>query len=136
MINHSLYLRLVHPRPRLLQTLAMGTLSACGVIVGIIPTQLAQAQPSTTDLDQYKNIAVQIEQQRMQDYAEVKRLMGGTVPESVCQRGDIPPKVREICDRFEKSSRDIIQANGMSIPKFNEITRYCQQSPKPKECPR
>lgn len=136
MINHSLHLRLVHSRPRFLSALAMGTLSAFGVICGIVPAQIAQAQPSSTDLEQYKNIAVQIEQQRMQDYAEVKRLMGGTVPDSVCQKGDIPPKVREICDRFDKNSRDIIQANGMSIPKFNEITRYCQQTPKPKDCPR
>lgn len=136
MINHSLYLRLVHPRPRLLQTLALGTLSALSVISGIVPAQIAQAQPSPTDLEQYKTIAVQIEQQRVQDYAEVTRLMGGTVPDNVCDRGDIPSKVREICDRFKKSSRDIVQANGMSVTKFNEITRYCQQSPKPKECPR
>lgn len=136
MINRSLYSRLIHPRPRLPQTLAMGTLSALSVMSGIVSAQIAQAQPSPTELDQYKNVAVQIEQQRMQDYAEVKKLMGGNVPDSVCQRGDIPPKVREICDRFDKNSRDIIQASGMSITKFNEITRYCQQSPKPKDCPR
>lgn len=134
MINRSLYSRLVHPR--LLQTLMVGAFSAFSVASSMLPTQIAQAQQSPTDLEQYKNIALQIERQRMQDYAEVKQLMGGTVPDNVCQRSDIPQKVREICDRFDKNSRDIIQANGMSITKFNDITRYCQQSPKPKDCPR
>jgi hypothetical protein len=136
MINPSLDSGLLTPRPRWLQALMLGILSTLSVTAGILPTQIGQAQQSPAELEQYTNIAMQIERQRMQDYAEVKKLMGGTVPENVCQKGDIPPKVREICDRFDKNSRDIIQSNGMTVPKFNEITRYCQQSPKPKECPR
>jgi hypothetical protein len=136
MINRSLDSGLVHPRPHWIQTLIVGTCSILSVAVGILPAQISQAQQSPADLEQYTNIAMQIERQRMQDYAEVKKLMGGTVPDNVCQKSDIPPKVREICDRFDKNSRDIIQASGMSIGKFNEITRYCQQNPKPKECPR
>jgi hypothetical protein len=136
MINRSLDSDFVHPRLPRLQPLIVGTLSILGITVGLLSAQVSHAQQSPADLEQYTSIAMQIERQRMQDYAEVKKLMGGSVPENVCQKGDIPQKVREVCDRFDKNSRDIIQANGMTVPKFNEITRYCQQTPKPKDCPR
>lgn len=101
---------------------------------GLLFNGVAQAQ-SPADIAQYKTVAQQIERQRMQDFAEVKRLMGGNVPENVCQRNDVPGKVREICDRFDNNSRTILQQSGMSVSKFNEVIRFCQQNPKPNECP-
>lgn len=123
------------PNRSLAQSLLVGSLSVLGLTSAMVLSEVVHAQ-APGDMTQYTRVARQIEQQRMQDYAEVKQIMGGTVPENVCQRRDTPQKVQDICGRFENTSRDIITRNGMSVTKFNEITRYCQQNPKPKECPR
>lgn len=137
MTNPSMFRLFQFPVARRASLLPMmGLLSALGVGASLLLADIAHAQPTSADLALYTNIARQIERQRMIDYAEVKQLMGGNVPEGVCGQGSLQPQVRKVCDRFESTSRDIITRNGMSIGKFNEITRYCQQSPKPKECPR
>lgn len=126
---------LSQPRKRSTKPWMLGVLSVLSLIIGITVSEAVQAQ-SPAEIEQYTSVARQIEQQRMQDYNDVKRILGGRVPDNVCKQGDIPAQVRQICDRFDSRSREIITQNGMSVPKFNEITRYCQQNPKPKECPR
>jgi hypothetical protein len=129
-MNRSVYFQLCSSRPSMLKALVLGAVSTLGLLF----TSVAQAQ-SPADIAQYKTVAQRIERQRMQDFAEVKRLMGGNVPENVCQQGNLPGKVREICDRFDNNSRTILQQSGMSVSKFNEVIRFCQQNPNPKECP-
>lgn len=129
-MNCSLYFQSRFSRPSVLKALLLSALST----MGVVSSGVAYAQ-SPAEISQYTNVARQIELKRMQDFAEVKRIMGGNVPENVCQRSDVPGKVREICDRFDSNSRTIIQQNGMSVSKFNDIVRFCQQNPKPKECP-
>ncbi|MBM0741985.1 DUF4168 domain-containing protein [Phormidium sp. CLA17] len=128
-MNRSMYFPLRFSRPSMFKALLFGVST-----VGLLFNGAAQAQ-SPADIAQYTAVARQIEQQRMLDFAEVKRLMAGNVPENVCQQGNIPSKVREICDRFDNNSRTILQKSGMSVSKFNEAIRFCQQNPKPKECP-
>ena len=113
-----------------LKALVFGVVST----VGLFFTGVAQAQ-SPVDIAQYADVARKIELQRMQDFAEVKQLMGGKVPENVCQQGNIPKKVQDICDRFDSNSRTILQKSSMPVSKFNEAVRFCQKNPKPKECP-
>lgn len=129
-MNRSVYFQLGFSRSSVLKALLFTAASTVGLMV----SGIAQAQ-SPADIAQYTSVARQIELQRMQDFAEVKRLMGGNVPENVCQRNDIPGKVREICDRFDDNSRTILQKSGMPVSKFNSVIRFCQQNPKPKECP-
>lgn len=114
----------------MLKALVFGVVST----VGLLYTGVAQAQ-SPADIAQYADVARQIELQRMKDFAEVKQLMGGNVPDNVCQQGNIPNKVREICDRFDRNSRNILEEKRMPVAKFNAAVRFCQQNPKPKECP-
>lgn len=113
----------------------VGVVSLLGIVTSVAMTDLVHAQ-TPAEMTQYTKIAQQIERQRLQEYAKVRGLMGGNVPENVCQQGNLPQPVRDICADFDATSRDIITRNGMTIPKFNEITRFCQQSPKPKECPK
>ncbi|MDX2231817.1 MAG: DUF4168 domain-containing protein [Leptolyngbyaceae cyanobacterium bins.349] len=136
MMNRSIFRFDQFFRAYRLPILAMvGAVSALGVVsVGLADGAYAQVTPA--DMALYTDIARKIERQRMKDYAEVKQLMGGNVPENVCQQGGLSAQVRKVCDRFDSTSRDIITDSGMSVAKFNEITRYCLQSPKPKECPR
>ncbi|XHX80186.1 MAG: DUF4168 domain-containing protein [Stenomitos frigidus ULC029] len=89
----------------------------------------AYAQSPTPPVSQYARAALLIEQQRQQDHAEVKRIMGGNVPEDVCRQQNIPSAVRDICDRFLKRSAEIIKGNGLTISQFNEITRRKEGDP-------
>jgi hypothetical protein len=129
-MNRSINFQSRFSHPSTLKVLAFGVVST----VGLLFTGVAQAQ-SPADIAQYTDVARQIELQRMQDFAEVKQLMGGKVPDNVCQQGNIPRKVQEICDRFDSNSRTILQKNSMPVSKFNEVVRFCQKNPKPKECP-
>lgn len=113
----------------------LGAVSVVGIVTNVAMADLVHAQ-TPAEMTQYTKIAQQIERQRLQEYAKVRGLMGGTVPENVCQQGNLPQPVRDICANFDATSRNIITSNGMTIPKFNEITRFCQQTPKPKECPK
>ena len=129
-MNRSVYFQLCSSRPSMLKALVFGAVSTLGLLF----TSVAQAQ-SPADIAQYTTVLQQIEPQRMKYMAEVKRLMGGNPPENVCQQGNIPSKVREICDRFDSNSRTILQKSGMPVSKFNDVIRFCQQNPNPKECP-
>ncbi|MEX0269972.1 DUF4168 domain-containing protein [Leptolyngbyaceae cyanobacterium UHCC 1019] len=129
-MNRSIDFQSCFSHPSTLKALVFGVVST----VGLLCTGVAQAQ-SPADIAQYADVARQIELQRMQDFAEVKQLMGGKVPDNVCQQGNIPSKVREICDRFDRNSRNILEEKRMPVAKFNAAVRFCQQNPKPKECP-
>ncbi len=87
----------------------------------------AQAGPSV--VSQYARAAFYIEQQRQQDYAEAKKLLGGNVPDDVCRQQNIPTAVHDICGRFLKRSADIIKENGLTISQFNDITRRKEGDP-------
>jgi hypothetical protein len=113
----------------------IGSFFAFGLVASVMLPEAVQAQ-TPEEIEKYTTIAKQIERQRMQDYAEVKKLMGGNVPPNICQQGNLTQPVQNVCDRFEATSREIITRNGMTVAKFNEIFRFCQQSPKPKECPK
>lgn len=114
----------------------LGMLPVLSLVSGVVVSEVAHAQQPPGNMTKYTSVARQIEKQRMQDYAEVKQILGGNVPENVCKQSNLPQQVREICDRFDSNSRKIITGNGMSISEFNAITMYCQKSPKPQECPR
>lgn len=121
-----------HKHP--LQSAVMGTLSVLTLIAGVSISEVAHADPPG-DMTKYTEIAQKVEQNRQTLYNQVKGIMGGNVPENVCQQNNLPRRVRDICDRFESTSRDIIVNNGMTVAQFNEHVRYCRKTPKPQACP-
>lgn len=120
------------------QIFLVGTLSTIGLIVSYAlplmqrsttPIGAAYAQSSSPQVGQYARAAFYVEQQRQQDYAEAKKIMGGNVPEDVCRQQNIPSAVHDICGRFLKRSAEIIKENGLTITQFNEITRRKESDP-------
>jgi hypothetical protein len=115
------------------QIFLVGALSTIGFIASyaspLMPRsmpllgEVAYAQASSSQVGQYARAAFYIEQQRQQDYAEAKKIMGGNVPEDVCRQQNIPSAVHDICGRFLKRSAEIIKENGLTITQFNEMTR-------------
>ncbi len=71
----------------------------------------------------YARAAFDMEQSRRRDYAEVKRIMGGNVPEDVCDRGNLPTQVQNICGRFTGRLDGILAKYGLSRSDFNSVHR-------------
>lgn len=120
------------------QVFVVGALSTMGLLTSYAPLLMprstpligaAYAQTSAPQLSQYARAAFLIEQQRREDYAEAKKIMGGNVPEDVCRQQNIPSAVHDICGRFLKRSTEIIKENGLTIPQFNELTRRKGEDP-------
>lgn len=120
--------------------LLVSALSTVGVLASYTPNltqrsidfglgEAASAQAPTPAVSQYARAALLIEQERQQDHAEVKRIMGGNVPEDVCRQKNIPSAVRDICNRFLKRSAEIIKENGLTITQFNDLTRRKESDP-------
>ncbi|MBW4695353.1 MAG: DUF4168 domain-containing protein [Lyngbya sp. HA4199-MV5] len=119
------------------QFFVVSALSAIGLLASYTPllTQqspsigVAYAQSTSPQVSQYARAAFYIEQQRQQDYAEAKKIMGGNVPEDVCRQQNIPSAVHDICGRFLKRSAEIIKDSGLTITQFNELTRRKEGDP-------
>lgn len=119
------------------QLFVVGAFSAIGLLGNYAPlltqssssTGVAYAQSSSPQVSQYARAAFYIEQQRQQDYAEAKKIMGGNVPEDVCRQQNIPAAVNDICGRFLKRSAEIIKDSGLTITQFNELTRRKEGDP-------
>ncbi len=118
----------------------VGALSTVGLIAGFAShltprsahlslSEAAYAQSPNPLVGKYARAAFYIEQQRQQDYAEAKKIMGGNVPEDVCRQQNIPATVRGICDRFLKRSAEIIKENGLDNTQFNDLTRRKESDP-------
>lgn len=133
----------VRPRRVLLQSAAVGVLSAIAVLGGWIPNlrassltdsfaTVAAAQDATftdEEITNYARAAIALESRRHQVFEEIKRIVG-QVPRIVCDEptsinalpGNAPQIAVSYCDRAQQ----IIEGKGLSVARFNEITRKQQ----------
>ncbi|MEB3883583.1 DUF4168 domain-containing protein [Lyngbya sp. CCY1209] len=133
----------VHPRPVLLQSAAIGVLSAIAVLGGWVPDlrapaptesfgTVARAQNNNftdEEITNYARAAIALESRRHQAFEEIKRIVG-QVPRIVCDEptsinalpGNAPQIAVSYCDR----AKQIIEGKGLSVARFNEITRQQQ----------
>ena len=97
------------------QIFVVGALASMGMVISYAPLLIqraptmgaAYAQAGSAPVSQYARAAFYIEQQRQQDYAEAKKIMGGNVPEDVCRQQNIPSAVHDILwSLFEALCRD------------------------------
>lgn len=119
--------------PWLKQTLLVGTLTSFTLLSGVLSplSQLSltgvlpgAVHAQSDDLIvRYAQAAYEMEQFRRRDYAEVKRIMSGNVPEDVCDRGNIPAPVQAICGRFAERFDPILRKHGLSRADFNSVHR-------------
>jgi Domain of unknown function (DUF4168) len=119
--------------PWLKQTLVVGTLTSLALLSGVLSPlsqltvtgALSGAVHAQSDdlIVRYAQAAYEMEQFRRRDYAEVKRIMSGNVPEDVCDRGNIPAPVQAICGRFAERFDPILRKHGLSRADFNSVHR-------------
>ncbi len=130
-ITHSL--QLIHITRMLSKSFLVGTLATLGFVASsIVSSSKADAQtPSSVDnneLVQYSRALLYIEKSRIQAFDEIKKISGGKqLPEIVCNEPKSieslsPRRARDIAQKYCQRSQKIVEDNGLSIQRFNNIT--------------
>jgi len=115
----------------------VGVLATVSIVVSsIVSSPKADAQtPSSVDNDEitkYSRALLIIEQNRLQAFDEIKRISGGReVPTIVCNQPRTieslsAGRARDIVRNYCQRSQTIVEENGLSIERFNNITLKLQ----------
>lgn len=74
----------------------------------------------------YAEAVLAIEPVRQRAFSAIKKIMGGNIPQIVCNEPDsmnsLPGQARDIAVNYCKKSQDIVESKGLSIEEFNLIT--------------
>jgi len=119
------------------KSLMVGVLATVSIVVSsIVSSPKADAQtPSSVDNDEitkYSRALLIIEQNRLQAFDEIKRISGGReVPTIVCNQPRTieslsAGRARDIVRNYCQRSQTIVEENGLSIERFNNITLKLQ----------
>jgi hypothetical protein len=126
--------------------LIVGTLTATGVLAGVAPnlsggsphlliSSSAYAQGTSNDeVTNYARIVWAIEQLRQSVYKEIQKIapssnlsnVACTQPKSL---QSLPREAQAITANYCNQSKKIIETNGMTISRFNEMTQNQQSNP-------
>ena len=121
----------------LVKTLAAGTLAATGLLLGMIPCvgqaglgwgNVAQAQTvSSQEVQSYARSVLAMEPYRETAFTKIQQITGSTaVPVVACHRpsslSSLPDNIRDIAIDYCNQAIAIVERNGLTITRFNQIT--------------
>ncbi|WP_250121984.1 DUF4168 domain-containing protein [Chroococcidiopsis sp. CCMEE 29] len=89
-------------------------------------------QVSEPEVTNYARAVLGIEPVRQEAYDEIKKILGSdNVPSINCYESldALPNNARKIADNYCKRSKAIVERNGLSRDRFNEITTNLQNDP-------
>lgn len=118
----------------LARSLMVGVGAAASLVLGLVPSfhslgvsfsSAAYAQSiSDSDVQSYARSVLAIEPLRQSAYEEIKGI-SGSVPRIECHRpsslNDLPGNVRQIAANYCNQAISIVEGNGLTITRFNEI---------------
>ncbi len=86
-----------------------------------------------TEVTNYAQAVLAMEPSRQRAFEEIKKLIGsGEIPKIVCNDSNsmngLPNKARDIAVNYCNSSQKIVENNGLSIDRFNNITVELQNN--------
>lgn len=131
--------------------LLMGLFSCSAVLAGVVPdvsrltdpyrfnsVANAQAQPGFTDQDirNYARAVLDIEGIRETAYRDIESILdpGQAVPDVSCNEtrsiNQLKKAVREIAVEYCNEAKSLIESSGLTVSRFNEITKSQQADPK------
>lgn len=134
----KLHYPLLKPRnTRMLrQSLIVSSLTAITLFVSTLtPGTKAYAQniPSGAEIVKYAKSVLGMEQPRQEAFEEIKVIIGnGQVPKIVCNDPNsfnaLPGRAKNIAVNYCNRSQQIVEANGLTIDRFNEMTMLIQKN--------
>lgn len=85
---------------------------------------------SDVDLNKYAEAILAMETSRQQSYSDIKKIIGEAPPEILCDKPSsyesLPVDAKKIAVDFCENSEKIVKKSGLSVSKFNQITRMAQ----------
>ena len=138
------YFRSSLPLLPLAKPLAIASLTAIGLALGIVPdltfrvsgsgfNSTAYAQNITrTELENYARSVLAIENIRQSAYNDIKQIVGSNdTPAISCNKQDslnkLPDNIQGIAVNYCNQSKKIVESNGLTIARFNAITVKIQE---------
>ncbi|MBK1987725.1 DUF4168 domain-containing protein [Sphaerospermopsis aphanizomenoides BCCUSP55] len=124
-------------KPILSGSLVFATLTTTSLIFTSLGlSHKANAQTLTvnkTEVTRYAQSVLTMEPKRQKAFEEIKKLIGGTeIPKIVCNDpnsiNSLPNKARGIAVEYCNNSQQIVEDNGLSIERFNQITLEIQNN--------
>ena len=131
------------------QSLFAGIISAAALASGWAPGlygqspslvfgAAAQAQEmSNEEITSYARSVLAIEPRRDRAYNEIKGIVGGSVPRVVCNETQeinrLSGNVRGIAVNYCQQAKKIIETNGLTVSRFNQLTLLQQRDPAVKQ---
>ncbi len=135
-ITHSL--KRINIARILSKSIVLGLLATVSIVASSIVTTSSKANAQTpspidsTEITNYSRALLTIEQSRIQAFEEIKKISGGKeLPAIVCNQPKTieslsTGKARDIVKKYCQRSQTIVQDNGLSIERFNNITLKLQ----------
>ncbi|MEA5592873.1 DUF4168 domain-containing protein [Rivularia sp. UHCC 0363] len=135
-ITHSL--KRINIARILSKSIILGLLATVSIVASSIVTTSSKANAQTpspidsTEITNYSRALLTIEQSRIQAFEEIKKISGGKeLPAIVCNQPKTieslsTGKARDIVKKYCQRSQTIVQDNGLSIERFNNITLKLQ----------
>ena len=131
------------------QSLFAGIISASALAFGGVPGLYgqspslvfgasAQAQEiSNQEITNYARAVLAIEPRRVEAYNEIKGMAGGSVPRVVCNEtkeiNRLSGGVRGIAVNYCQQAKKVIETNGLTVNRFNQLTLLQQANPAVKQ---
>lgn len=139
----------------LFTSLITGVLSGFSILVGAVPrlvipsltapashtfsldmgaTASAQETFSSSEITNYARSLLKIEPLRQNIFNQIKQMLGpSAVPNIVCNdltsSSQLTGQARDIAEDYCQESKQIVESNGLTIRRFNEITRSLTNDP-------
>ncbi len=142
----------LHPAVRLSQTLLKPTFIATFALLGILGGVIPNLSPSATgllsfdsravaqsfsseEITNYSRAVLAIERLRQPAFSEIKRMMSSSsMPAVICNQSDsasrLPDQARKIFVDYCQQSKNIVETNGLTSSRFNEITTLLRSNPE------
>lgn len=126
--------------------IALG-LSLSAVTMGIVPeyrqgsviieSQAMAQNVSDEDLKKYAQAAIAIENLRQTTYSNIESVIGKSSGQMSCNQrqsfSQLPENARKMAIEYCDQSEVIVQNNGLTINRFNQITQQVKQDPSLKQ---
>ena len=132
------------------QSLLLGIISTAALASGWAPGLYGQSSPSLVfgaaaqaqdisneDITSYARSVLAIEPKRLGASQEIKGIAGGSVPRVVCNETQeinrLSGNVRGIVVNYCQQAKKIIETNGLTVSRFNQLTLLQQANPALKQ---
>jgi len=148
-MNTSLHTSKLGSNRMLRQSLFAGIISTAALVLGWAPGLYgpspslvfgasAQAQEiSNQEITNYARAVLAIEPRRVEAYNEIKGMAGGSVPRVVCNETQeinrLSGGVRGIAVNYCQQAKKVIETNGLTVNRFNQLTLLQQANPAVKQ---